>query len=63
MSKKNFFAVSGTLFLLIAIVHLFRLLQGWPVLIGNFVVPIWASWVAVIAGLYLSYQGLKHRKG
>lgn len=62
MSKKNFFAVSGTLFLLIAIVHLFRLLQGWPAMIGEFLVPVWVSWVVVIGGLYLSYQGLKHRR-
>ena len=62
MSKKNFFAVSGTVFLLIALVHLFRILQDWQVIIGDYTLPVWMSWAAVIAGLYLSYQGLKHRR-
>ena len=62
MSKKTFFTVSGAVFLLIALFHLLRIIQEWRVTLDGSVVPFWISWVAVIAGLYLAYQGLKHRR-
>ena len=51
----------GILFLIIAVLHALRLLYGWPAVIGTFVVPMWASWVAVVVAGTLSYHGLKKR--
>jgi len=61
MSQKAFYATTGTIFLIIAVLHLLRILNSWPATISSFVVPIWASWVAVVIAGYLSYQGLKRR--
>ncbi len=64
MNKKNFFSVAGALFLLIALVHLVRIIQGWDAAIGTYDLPVWFSWVVVIIGLVMAYQGLvKHRRG
>jgi hypothetical protein len=64
MNKKNYFSVAGGLFLLIALVHLTRVVQGWDANIGAYDVPVWLSWAAVIVGGFMAYQGLvKHRRG
>jgi len=61
MNQKTFHSVVGILFLIIAVLHALRLLYGWPAVIGTFVVPMWASWVAVVVAGTLSYHGLKKR--
>jgi hypothetical protein len=40
--------VSGTFFLLLAIVQLARLLFHWPVQVAAVSVPLWASMIAVV---------------
>ncbi|MGH7474548.1 MAG: hypothetical protein ACREJW_11445 [Candidatus Methylomirabilales bacterium] len=54
MSQRAFLAVSGTVFGIIAILHLLRLLYGWHAQIGNFVVPTWLSWVSLLVAGYLA---------
>ena len=49
---KPFTRVSALLLGLVAILQAIRFLAGWPVTIGSFAVPLWASAVfAAIAGL------------
>jgi hypothetical protein len=43
MSQKLYLIVSGFVFLLVAIFHLFRLVYEWPILVGPRVVPYWLS--------------------
>lgn len=45
---KNYCLISGLLFTLVAVGHLFRIVYGLPVLIGDFEVPMWMSWVGLI---------------
>ena len=47
MSSK-YGVVSGVIFSVIAVVQAVRALNQWPVHIGDFNVPVWASWVAMI---------------
>lgn len=61
MSSKSFYSITGTVFLVIAVGHLLRILNGWEAVIGSFTIPVWASWIAVILAGYLSYQGLKKK--
>jgi hypothetical protein len=44
MSRKPYLLLSGTIFLVVAVLHLLRLIAGEPVLIGTTVVPLWISW-------------------
>lgn len=45
---------SASLFALMAIIHLMRLLTPFPVIIGTFSVPIWMSGVIFILSSMLS---------
>ena len=62
MDDKTFHSLAGGIFLIIAILHLGRLMYGWEAQIGDFVVPMWASTVAFIIAGYLSYSGLRHSR-
>ncbi|MEK7519275.1 MAG: hypothetical protein AAB565_00595 [Patescibacteria group bacterium] len=59
MNHKKFSLVAGIIFLLIFILHLFRLIRGWDGVIGDWVLPMWLSWVALVITGYLAYKGLK----
>jgi len=54
MSQKAFLGVSGTIFGIIAILHLARVMYGWPAQIGTFVVPTWVSWLSLLVAGYLA---------
>ncbi len=48
---RAYLQISGTLFGLIAVVHLLRLLRHWPIDLAGCAVPLWASWVGLgVAG-------------
>ena len=54
MSQKTFLSISGTIFGIIAVLHLMRAIYGWPAQIGTFVVPTWLSWVSLLVAGYLA---------
>ena len=58
MHGKYYHLVVGSIFSLIAVLHLFRLLYGWEAVIGGWMVPMWLSWVAVLVPGYLGYVAL-----
>ncbi len=45
MALKLYLIVSGGIFVLVAIFHLFRLIHGWPVLVGSHSVPLLLSYI------------------
>jgi hypothetical protein len=47
--------VTAMLFLVVALFHLLRIIFGWPVEIGKFTIPFWASWLAVFGSGALAY--------
>jgi hypothetical protein len=50
MSKlKNYLIVSATVFAVVAVAHLVRALEQWPVVIGSSPVPVGVSWLGAIA--------------
>lgn len=66
-SEKNLLLIAGALFLLISALHFVRLLLGVPVILGDFPVPLWVSWIGLILAIYLSYASfhfaLRMRRG
>ena len=62
MTPRVFSFITATLFSLIALLHVLRLLRGWQVTIGDVVVPVWVSWIGLAIAGYLAYQGLKVRR-
>lgn len=48
MGRKEYCVVSGTLFALVALAHLLRIVYGMPVLVDDLVVPMLVSWIGLI---------------
>lgn len=59
MSTKTYLLVVAVFFTLTAALHLVRALYGWPAVIGAVVLPLWASWVALVITGALAYCGFK----
>jgi len=61
MSQKTFNSLAGFIFLIVLVVHLLRVWNGWTVTIGEFEAPMWASWVGIAIAGCLAYHGLKRK--
>ena len=48
MSTKIYLAVTGIIFVLVALLHLLRLVYLWPAQVGAFSVPMWLSCAALL---------------
>jgi len=59
MRHKTYFYTVATVFLLVALAHLARVLFGWDMQIDLLGVPMWISILAVIVIGYLAYRGFK----
>jgi protein-S-isoprenylcysteine O-methyltransferase Ste14 len=46
--KKPFTTIAAVIFVLMALVHIFRLAFGWEVTIQGSVIPMWVSALGVI---------------
>lgn len=46
---RSYLMISATVFGLIALLHIVRLLLHWPAQVGGWIVPLWVSWIAVLA--------------
>ncbi len=62
MRQRTFSIVTGVFFSLITLLHIGRLLFGRHVTVGNAVVPMWVSRIAIVVGAYLAYQGFRLSK-
>lgn len=58
MKDKKYFKISGLIFLSVAILHFLRVINGWDIYIGTFLVPNILSWAAIILVGYLGYHAL-----
>jgi TRAP-type C4-dicarboxylate transport system permease small subunit len=54
--------VSATLFLVIGIVHLLRIIFGWQAEIGGLSIPFWVSWLALPVTGALAYFGFMQNR-
>jgi hypothetical protein len=59
MEAKTFCLVAGVIFAVVALFHLVRIVMDWSVIIGNWSIPMWVSWVALIVAAGLSFLGLR----
>ncbi|MGH7245622.1 MAG: hypothetical protein ACREBJ_04830 [Nitrosotalea sp.] len=56
LSVKTFLQVAGAIFTIVGILHLLRLLTGFQVVFGTWVLPMWLSIFGVIFPWYLAYN-------
>ena len=58
---RTYLQISGGVFGVIALLHVFRLLLDWPAQIAGWAVPSWISWVAILAAGALSLWAFRLR--
>jgi hypothetical protein len=59
MNQKTFSIVAGVIFAVVALVHLVRIYMDWPIVIGDWSVLMWVSWIALVVAGGLAYLGLR----
>ena len=59
MNHKTYLKTVGSVFLVIAVLHLLRAIYGWEAVINGYTLPMWLSWAAVLLAGFLAYKGLK----
>jgi len=62
VNRNTYMVVTATLFLIVAVVHLLRIILGWHVEIGGLSIPFWLSWLAVLAAGALAYFGFAQKR-
>lgn len=58
MNQRTYSIVTGLIFLVIAFLHLLRLVFGWEAVIAGRPMPAWLSLGGLIIAGYLAYAGL-----
>ena len=46
---KNYIAISGSIFAIVAFAHLIRIIDGWEVVVNGQAVPMTISYLALVA--------------
>jgi hypothetical protein len=59
MDLRTFSITAGAIFALIALVHLVRIYLDWSIVIDNWSIPIWMSWIGFVVAGGLAYLGLR----
>ncbi len=62
LQKKEYFQITGYLFVGVAILHGLRAFNEWELMYNDWEVPLWLSWVVVVGVLYLAYSAFKLQK-
>jgi uncharacterized membrane protein YhaH (DUF805 family) len=62
LNRKTYMTLTATLFLVVAIVHLLRIIFGWQVEVGGLNIPFWVSWLAVLVAGALSHFGFTQNR-
>ena len=62
MDKNQSLLIAAIIFGVIGVLHLLRSILGWEAVIGNFNIPLYFSYIAVIVAFYLSFSMYKASK-
>jgi hypothetical protein len=63
MDQTMFARIAGVIFAIVALCHLLRIVMGWPLVIADWTVPMWLSWIGLVVAGALSYAGLTSTRG
>src|SRR6185503_3820156 len=55
-TERGLLKLVGVVFLIVAILHLLRIVFGWNLILGEVNIPIWLSWIGIFVPGYLSYS-------
>jgi hypothetical protein len=58
MQAKPFIAISTMIFILVALAHACRLYRQWPLQVGTYAIPVYASWLGFAIAALLAIWGI-----
>lgn len=61
MDQRIYTRLTGTIFLIIAVLHLIRIVYRWNAVIASWSLPMGLSWVALVVAGYLAWWGLSKK--
>ena len=59
MQQRAYNTLTAVLFVVVALLHLLRIILDWPAQIGGLSIPLWASWLALVVAAALAYLGFR----
>ena len=59
MSPRAYLVISGTIFGIVAILHLLRVVNGWAFVLGPWSIPMSASWFGTLVPALLCVWALR----
>ena len=59
MDKNTSLLVASVIFAVVGFLHLLRSIFGWEANIGNFSIPLYFSYIAVVVTAYLTFSMYK----
>jgi hypothetical protein len=59
LNQSTYNGVAAAVFLIVAVAHLLRIIFGWPAQIGGLDIPLWVSWLALVAAGGLAWFGFR----
>jgi len=62
MKNKTYFIIVSIVFVVVTLLHSLRIIFDWSMRVGNWDVPMWLSWLAVIFVGMLAYHGFHLEK-
>lgn len=57
--EKLFHQLAGVIFALVALLHLSRLVFGWQLVVGPWIIPYWLNGIGVVIAIFLSYASFR----
>ena len=61
--SENVLCCGRVIFAVVALFHLVRIYMDWPVMIGDWSVPMWVSWIGLVVAGGLAFFGLRLADG
>ena len=62
MNRKTYVTLTATLFVVVALMHLLRIIFGWQAEISGLNIPFWVSWLGVLVAGALAHLGFTQRR-
>lgn len=59
LRERGYFLVAGSVFALVSVAHLARVFANADLVIADWTLPIWLSWVGIAVTAYLAYMSFR----
>ena len=59
MSPRAYLIFSGTIFGIVAVLHMLRIINGWALVLGPWSAPMWVSWLGTLVPAVLCVWALR----